>query len=410
LELVKARLDQLERLFDKVAKNDTGDLLNGEPKSVSGLNLRIPEALQKLLSSKMMVRGDITPPDGKEGFEEETTGVRYRRRYIDNLRSIEELGLNPLSLQEEKPTARSWWLTVTEVAKARPGLLQSQKSWEMTIADTDLRDYIRNTLAAYIAHTGKATWQEPEVVIGSNFSIIVHNMKILEAKAESESLELSHPLIHERLGIFLKHIRGVVDLQLVRQPEPGPAIKDFRIEFKHLWSLFKPGNLIVSLWNQAEEPQVFKINNVQHHLEFTFLLVTAWVWDWNGTKLVRSMFQFMIDSYQEAKSPTELRCYPIEFYEGENGRLGKAAMHRSLNYRNRRELFLKYTVQQKKSSRVLRYSGDVLRGTQAFPTELAIAQFESLVSQHIFSANDDRELRRTQRSVMGRLVKVRVIT
>ena len=92
-----------------------------------------------------------------------------------------------------------------------------------------------------------------------------------------------------------------------------------------LWILFNPGTLIVTRWHptRPDYPQVFK---VQSHTCVASpnqdLLLTAWGWDWNGSKLVRKMYSFCIKNYPKTTNPINLLCYPLYWYERLSGETG----------------------------------------------------------------------------------------
>jgi hypothetical protein len=77
--------------------------------------------------------------------------------------------------------------------------------------------------------------------------------------------------------------------------------------------------------------------------------------------MVRRMFDFRIDNYDQSRDPTTLMCYPLDLYVDKEGNRGEAALRRTSAYRDRRESFLKYTVRrQQSSSELLKYSGDIV--------------------------------------------------
>lgn len=326
---------------------DDSDLLTVRGRSLPGDDQNV----------KTEIKADMTTDS-----DETASRIRYVQKITDDMGTTEKPGRNPLDHKSDEDKCPTPWLTVVENVNSEKDAGPNRITWEITICDVNLRDCITKVLASYIDHTSKQVWQGTEVTL-SNLITPILNYRRLESEKSSPSLS---PITRERLGELLEIIKAVSDPLLLRAPEPTGKIRDFRIQYYHLWTLFRPGNLIVSSWDQADGPQVFRVdkfscNKIESHFD-----IIAWVWDWDGQKIIRTLFEFRIEHYSEDKSPTELTCYPIEFYEDEEGRRGKAAIHAAQMYRKRRELFLQYTYQQKDSPSVLRYSGDVFRGASAF--------------------------------------------
>lgn len=99
------------------------------------------------------------------------------------------------------------------------------------------------------------------------------------------------------------------------------------------------------------------------------LTIGAWMWDWNGQGLIRSMYDFPIPSYtadNTSKALVDLPCYPVELYRGENGKSGLETL-KELYSTKRRGLFLKYTAEQALTNDPLSYAGSAVGDAPAFP-------------------------------------------
>ena len=276
----------------------------------------------------------------------------------------EEDTKSPTEVEREQQKRPAWWLTIREVERQRYDS-SGETNWEtIIISDPALRDYIRTVLAIYIDHNGKQMWQMPQVILDATPSSLILNYHGLRAAVQSPGERSASFVTRGRLTILLDLVEKINDPLFFRSPEPGDRVRDFCIQHKHLWTLFQPGRLIVRPWNQAGDMQVFRVHSFTrgYHL----LQITAWTWDWNGHKVIRTYFEFGLPRFDDEKCPNELPCFPIQFYEDSEGRRGKEALETTVGYKDRRKLFQKYTVEQKTCPKVLHYRGDVYRGARGF--------------------------------------------
>lgn len=202
----------------------------------------------------------------------------------------------------------------------------------------------------------------------SRFTTIVLNFaKLKSAARNGPSDETSR-----RLEEFLSVVASLVEPRLLESLPTDQDLRDVRVEYRHLWTMFRPGNLIVSNKHGGEFPQVFKIDRFRFRKDI--FTVTAWMWDWNGQGLTQSMYDFHITSYNNentSKALVDLECYPIEFYEGEDGTMGAEALKTLLSSK-RRGVFLQYTAEQGlNNNNALSYFGIAFGDAPAFPSDFS---------------------------------------
>ena len=250
--------------------------------------------------------------------------------------------------------------------------------------DKKLRDCIAKVIAKYNGHTGNNIWQGSQVKLSSPFKALIFNHAELETEAQSTTLD---PTTRGRLQCLLQEVDKIHDPVQWRIPESVDDLWDFRIQYTLLWTLFKPGSLVVGAWNSAQDPQVFQVHDTSYsskerslHLSNSIttideLVVTAWMWDWDGEEIVRTMFELKIPEYLGDKPPAELRCYPIAFYERE-GHRGLEAICGTSVYRNRRENFLQYTLDHRHLG-LRRYCGDFYGGIPVFQLDRGKMDFRA---------------------------------
>lgn len=264
-------------------------------------------------------------------------------------------------LLEEAATAQHW-LTVTKVTDH--GFMACQ----ITIYDKALRDCIKKCLSSFIAHRGENIWQRDEVVITA-LDTLVFNHQILEAEAQRQPADETRNRLRELLeilrAIYHPSVFSFIDTDIY---------KDFRIEMESVWPLFCPGKLIVANTHGFDSPQLLRIDNC--HLrtrdQLTSITVFAWMWDWDGQKLVRSMYEFIKESPEHGRvNPKEWDFYPVELYETSDGSRGLKALRQDQTLLNRRRVFIEYTGEyaaKHHGENVLKYSGDAFGDASAFPS------------------------------------------
>lgn len=296
------------------------------------------------------------------------SGIVYHKSHdMDPSKSPEWRLAGRRKIQPESPHE---WLWVVEVEEG-----PNKGSREIIFSDDKLKQCITRVIAKYNDHAGNNIWQESQVTLSSPFMALIFHYAELEIEAQSTSLD---PITRGRLQSLLQEVAKVHDPARWRIPESGDDLWNFRIQFALLWTLFKPGSLVIGPWNLANDLQVFQVHDISYHskkiplqpvdnvdLVVNELMITAWMWDWDGKNIVRTIFEFRISEYSGDKPPAELRCYPIAFYEDGEGRRGLEAIGGMSVYRERRANFLQYALDHHHSG-LRRYCGDFYGGLPAF--------------------------------------------
>lgn len=289
-------------------------------------------------------------------YRENCPGIRFLKRETTEKGIIESGWHDPRKRKQDDGKTPPYWLTVSKVEG------HGTTDHNITISDTKLRERISTVMEAYINHTNKYVWQPDDFTLSADSPTLIHNFDKLETEAKKESADETSRRLQEFVGL----IRILAKPQNL--PKAGSDPRNVRLEHAHIWTLYHPGRLVVSYKHGANYPQVFRVDSSFYRPDGQFT-VFAWMWDWDGDHLTRSMYDFRIASYEDAKSPTELDCYPIEFYETENGSRGIKALQSLPALKNRRSLFLKYTFLQKTTVRVLKYSGIAFGDATLFPED-----------------------------------------
>lgn len=281
--------------------------------------------------------------------------IRFRKRETTKNGTIESDWHDQRKHDDGKTPP--YWLAVMKIVEDG-----DKTTHDLTILDMKLRDRIRTVLSAYINHTDMYAWHLDAVTVKTLSATIILNFDKLRAEAQRGREDETSRRLQEFLDLF----RALANPQFF--PNLSSDLKNVRLEYECIWTIYYPGKLVVSNKHGADYPQVFRVDK-STYTEDGQLIISAWMWDWNGDYLTRSIYDFRIQSYRDGKSPSELDCYPVEFYEAKDGSRGIDALQAHPASKDRRNLFLKYTFLQKTTVKVLRYSGDAFGDATVFPQD-----------------------------------------
>lgn len=334
------------------------------------------------------------------------SGVRFVQKFVDSKGAlVREQDKDLLNETEQKfvlpsedvhPLAPDHlkgekWLEVVQiiVENSKSALIEEDSDWELRVYDTRVQTLLLAALDGYAEHTGKRPWQKNPLIITSGVMFLVlilnmedlkddlnHNLKANQYADDADTglhvLQQGEIPTRARLQRMLNIVYSKSDKDMVQaardfasfKENPGlEAARELRISHSSLGVLFRPGSLVVTPWLSQHKTylQVFrvhhfgreKIDNVDN------FCVRAWLWDWDGENLVRTIFKHRIPTYKDQKSVTELTVYPIDFYHI-NGRWGREALYTTPFYSNRREQFRSFTIDRYGNHDVLHYRGEVI--------------------------------------------------
>jgi hypothetical protein len=284
--------------------------------------------------------------DGKAAFEREMT--------------------NPLLGNFDEVDTSQTWLKVVATVRREQDKSTKDKNITMTIANVELRDCIKTLLGPYIEHFSKSAWDKSEVLLSKHWNEILFNWRKFTTPNSGAVRSTIDTKFRHRLDIILRFVRayypGMVKIQDEWSGCSQVLWADIRV-------LFRPGSLIVAKdWSKrnsagtSKSVQVFKVNHLA--IKESGFIFTAWLWDWDGSQLVRTVYEFKIDDFRGQRAITDLPFYPIDFFVNEKGEVGETAVRSCQQYRDRRKLFTDFTQKQGSSRGILTYNGEVfgLRG------------------------------------------------
>jgi hypothetical protein len=310
---------------------------------------------------------------------EKEAGVRHRR--VSNKSDANDEGEvipNPLTHKDVSP---GHWLTVKGVKNEVNG-----GGWSLILEDENLKNFLMNALSACFDHYGNEGWQDRTVEFTNedDFFPLLWYWKELESLCMSSEHDRSGCDPRNRLKMLLQYARHFAEPSLSRALGSPESTTDFY--FDNLWVLFRAGTLIIAPWfpGKPDIPQVFKVDSALYENSENGdwkarLVVLAWVWGWDDSRLVRKMYRFPIENYHLTRNPCSLACYPLSRYKHE-GRVGKAGVLAHEIYRQRKALFHRHTVaMQSDTCAPLTYSGDAIKsevyGDNAFHQLVKVSLF-----------------------------------
>ena len=307
---------------------------------------------------------------------------------------LEKKMSNPLSEDSGTVEAVQGWLKVVATVKTEQEKFSRDRNIAMTIVDADVRDYIKAVLGPYIEHFTKSDWDRSEVTLSRHWNAILFNWRKFTASQDESAEASAHVERQKKLDVIMRFIRAYYPGMVKIQDEWSGCAQ---VLWNDIRVLFQPGSLIVAAdWSKQDSGRT--PNSVQvlkvHHLAINRLpastspsfAFTAWLWDWDGSHLVRTMYEFKIDEYRGQRAITELPFYPIDFFVNDKGEKGEAAIRSCQQYEDRKELFASFTRHQSSPRRILTYTGEVfgLRGDpRPHSDHKSFGSFRSIYSESL---------------------------
>jgi len=155
-------------------------------------------------------------------------------------------------------------------------------------------------------------WSEKPVVITTQNMNVIHCWDKLSEAASSQQDEPADPTTNDarkQLRYLLRFFKQS-ETEMMHARENINIAKQIQID--DLWILFPPGAEILykPFLNQ---PQLFIVESVNWVGSDPAFL--CWTYDWDGSDLVRQLYDFKIEVFKGIKSIVDLPLYPLRFYK-----------------------------------------------------------------------------------------------
>ena len=269
---------------------------------------------------------------------------------------------------------------------------------QIVLTSQSLREVVYRVLKRQFEHKKDIKWAEKEPSLSAlkaPFTLLLSYWRELTKEAHLLETDDTKREGHEDLKILLRHVR---DLQpdLVLQIE---SLQDAtRIAREHLEIVFRPGTLVVAQ-PHLDQPQIFKVHSVSIEDDDhddnddnddkddnkDNVVIKCWAYDWKGAQLARVYYNFKIKNFGDEKEIKDLPCYPLRYYEEENGNKGLEALKNKLITRGK--LFRKICAKEPGAKSMCLYKGATveMRSRRMYPgfprAKIEWAIRESLVSK-----------------------------
>jgi hypothetical protein len=177
------------------------------------------------------------------------------------------------------------------------------------------------------------------------------------------NLELLMDLIYEAI----KGRLGEQNLLRILQEDPTQNHEEV-VNFENLWTVYKPGEVVVSHLFQ-DEPQAFIVNEsmesgMERGRRPSYWSLSCWSYDWTGKTFRRVSVELRIDFFKGTRKLSMLSVYPIKYLARKDRDKMEARGHHFHDI-----------CTQDRGSRVFEYSGEaILRGSGIGKVQLVSGQ------------------------------------
>lgn len=191
---------------------------------------------------------------------------------------------------------------------------ETREKVEILIKSSGLINLIRSIMEDVLAHEGLAVWKTKPVRTTTNNPLLLHCFDSLR-KAAFDPQETAKERAPEDV---LQQLRSLVkDIEIYENEtlnESSNARKSREISYNFVWTLFKPGTQVVTkLFNSSHQIMVVHRHGPNKRNPGNFD-ITCWMYDWNGTRLVKQLYAITIFYFKDTKPIKNLECYPLQYY------------------------------------------------------------------------------------------------
>lgn len=177
------------------------------------------------------------------------------------------------------------------------------------------------------------------------------------------------------LTTLLDHIRATQEVSSYFSSGLDASKTSGTIQFEYLWTLFPPGELIISTVFM-KQPQIFIVKESLSYITYEnerdrdreqkqqkrYWTLDCWSYDWNGKKFNRVPITFKFDNFQGSRKINTLPCYPLKYRDDaedtDNEQLKTKLIERG-------KLFWDYCT-RKPGKQMLDYDGDAVNHGSGF--------------------------------------------
>jgi hypothetical protein len=229
---------------------------------------------------------------------------------------------------------------------------------EIEISGNGLKALIFHVIRHFVEHggTSKEWTSDGTVHITSRYVAVFHYWDALRdlsacgneipagVDARVEDQEYLRRLLNDIEALEPQRVKGCQD-----------RMNSNSVSYGNLLYYFTPGQYMVA-FPFLGEPQLFLIDYYNHNPDEKFK-IEASAYDWDGVKLMRMGYEFVLEKFDDPMKINELPFYPVEFFEDDTGLTGLPALRKKIRERGRK--FQGYCKCQK-GERMFEYNGTAM--------------------------------------------------
>ena len=174
-----------------------------------------------------------------------------------------------------------------------------------------------------MASSGIDSRQETRVIkrVYADYSVQIHNWDKLTEASKSAKEDSSEPQPNKDLHKLMEVIQGAPELDKYFKTHETNR-KANLVTFDTLWTLWAQGTLFYARPFVGED-QCFEIYDysIPDRYERTrrYYSLWGWCWEWNGTKYIKVVHAFAIESFKGTREINKLDFYPLRNHKDEAG-------------------------------------------------------------------------------------------
>lgn len=254
-----------------------------------------------------------------DSSDEPKSRIKYTSIKLDKSgRKVERKG--------DPPRLKTTTDDTTEIAfEARETFDENDKvsTREIILKSRQLKRLIWTVIGQWLRHEKRISqndWESEDQTWTASFIFATHYWTEFEAEAAKQNDDQAYQDLRDLLDYI-----ELVQPDLVRTRRQLQTLD--RIPYRFLWMLFRPGSLIVV--RPSADPSHIQVLQVHSHRPSSKIehrgemAVVAWAFDWNGTELVKTYYEFPLGGKDQLDVEGQVRivdldCLPIRYYRSDD--------------------------------------------------------------------------------------------
>lgn len=182
-----------------------------------------------------------------------------------------------------------------------------------------LLSLLRHLLRDLMNHITSAIWSDKMTEIDTEDDLILQSLDHLIRATSVDFDEFKDSFRSDANEETWKELRCFVQHVERYRPQHKSITerdlqKNMQIRYEQLLTLYPPGSQVVAT-PFLQEPQIFVVYDARYvDYDAATFSISAWMYDWNGTDLVKDVYIFHISEFKNVRSIKSLSCIPLKYY------------------------------------------------------------------------------------------------